>query len=109
MTTPRYSYVVRPSTMYHSSTVYERASRYPARLVYWPGWRRACWAARGAGSERPGGAPVKTDGEVGGIPEAGEASEASGTAEHDDEQWPFFRYPRQYPRSGREAREEARE
>jgi AcrR family transcriptional regulator len=29
--------------------------------------------------------------------------------EHDDEQWPFFPYSRQYPRTGRVSREEARE
>jgi len=54
-------------------------------------------------------AKVKADGEVGGAMEAPEASEAHGTDEHDEEQWPFFRYPRQYPRSSRAAREEARE
>jgi len=73
---------------------------------------------------------VKTDGEVGGAPaapeanavnqanaanvasEAGEArgaSRAHGADEYDEEQWPFFRYPREYPRSGRAARETARE
>ena len=50
-------------------------------------------------------ARVKTDGEVGGVPQA---SEAHGTDEYDEE-WPFFRYPRQYPRSGPAAREDARE
>ena len=73
---------------------------------------------------------MKTDGEVGGAPAAPEASAASkanaaseageaiegsgasrahGTDEQDEEQWPFFRYPREYPRSGRAAREAARE
>jgi len=67
---------------------------------------------------------VKTDGEVGGAPtepeanaadatseasEASEASRAHGADEYDEEQWPFFRYPREYPRSGRAAREAARE
>jgi len=55
---------------------------------------------------------VKTDGEIGETPQAPEAStvsEAHGADEHDEEQWPFFRYPREYPRSGRAAREAARE
>ena len=67
---------------------------------------------------------MKTDGEVGGAPaapeanaadatseasEASEASRAHGADEYDEEQWPFFRYPREYPRSGRAAREAARE
>jgi len=30
-------------------------------------------------------------------------------SEYDEEPWPFFRYPRTYPRSGRASREEARE
>jgi AcrR family transcriptional regulator len=30
-------------------------------------------------------------------------------SEHDEEPWPFFRYPRRYPRSGRASREEAHE
>ena len=30
-------------------------------------------------------------------------------SEYDEEPWPFFRYPRQYPRSGQASREEARE
>ena len=46
---------------------------------------------------------MKTDGEVGGPPAA------PGADGHDEEQWPFFRYPREYPRSGRTAREAARE
>ena len=45
---------------------------------------------RGAGED---------DGEVGGPPAA------PGADGHDEEQWPFFRYPREYPRSGRTARE----
>ena len=52
------------------------------------------------------GPPVKTEGEVGGAPAA---SEAHGTDAYDEEQGPFFRYPRQYPSSGRASREEARE
>ena len=55
---------------------------------------------------------MKTDGEIGETPQAPEAStvsEAHGADEHDEEQWPFFRYPREYPRSGRAAREAARE
>jgi AcrR family transcriptional regulator len=64
---------------------------------------------------------VKTDGEAGGAPAApeanavntanaaSEASRAPGADEHDEEQWPFFRYPREYPRSGRAVREAARE
>ncbi len=38
-----------------------------------------------------------------------EASGAHGTAGHDEEQWPFSRYPRDYPHSPRAAREAARE
>ena len=49
---------------------------------------------------------MKTDGEVDESPEAGEARAPD---EYDEEQGPFFRYPRQYPRSGRASREEARE
>ena len=73
---------------------------------------------------------MKADGEVGGAPEAPEASAASeaswareageanaasaasrapGADEPDEEAWPFFRYPREYLRSGRASREEARE
>jgi AcrR family transcriptional regulator len=64
---------------------------------------------------------VRTDGEVGGAPTAPEANAvntgnaasrahgADGADEPDEEQWPFFRYPREYPRSGRAARQEARE
>jgi AcrR family transcriptional regulator len=52
------------------------------------------------------GLPVRTEGEMGGAPAA---SEAHGADEYDEEQWPFFRYPRQYPGSGRASREEARE
>ena len=52
---------------------------------------------------------MKTDGEVGGAPASPEASRPHDADEHDEEQWPFFRYPREYPRSGRAAREEARE
>ena len=67
---------------------------------------------------------MKTDGEVGGAPaapeantanatseasDASEASRAHGADEYDEEQWPFFRYPREYPRSGRAVREAARE
>jgi AcrR family transcriptional regulator len=37
------------------------------------------------------------------------AGRAQGTGERDEEQWPFFRYPRQYPNSPRAAREAARE
>ena len=33
-----------------------------------------------------------------------EASRAQGTGERDEEQWPFFRYPREYPNSPRAAR-----
>jgi AcrR family transcriptional regulator len=46
------------------------------------------------------------DGEVGG---AAAASEAHGTDEYDEEQWPFFRYPHQYSRTGRAGREQARD
>src|SRR5262249_29348052 len=52
------------------------------------------------------GPQVRTEGEVGGAPAA---NEAHGTDEYDDDQWPFFRYPRQYPRSGPAAREQARD
>lgn len=52
---------------------------------------------------------MKADGEVGGATEASTAGEAHGADEYDDEQWPFFPYSRQYPRSGRAAREQARE
>ena len=38
-----------------------------------------------------------------------EASRAQGAGDRDDEQWPFFRYPRDYPHSPRAAREAARE
>src|SRR6267142_532460 len=110
--TPRYSYAVRPSTMYHSSTMYEgqAVTRRPgwfraARLVYGAVPRRACWAAEGAGSERSGGASVKTEG----APEAAGPREEPAPDEHDDEQWPFFPYSRQYPRPGQMSREEARE
>ena len=50
-------------------------------------------------------AQVKADGEVGGVPQV---SEAHGTDEYDDEP-PYFRYRRQYLRSGQASREEARE
>ena len=40
---------------------------------------------------------------------AGGGERRARAGEHDEEQWPFFRYPREYPRSGRAAREEARE
>jgi AcrR family transcriptional regulator len=46
------------------------------------------------------------DGEVGG---AAAASEAHGTDEYDEEQWPFFRYPPRYQRPGRASREQARD
>jgi AcrR family transcriptional regulator len=46
------------------------------------------------------------DGEAGG---AAAASEAHGTDEYDEEQWPFFRYPPQYQRPGRASREQARD
>ena len=52
---------------------------------------------------------MKTDGEVGGARRHARRSEAHGTDEHDEEQWPFFRYPREYPRSSRASRDEARE
>ena len=64
---------------------------------------------------------MRTDGEVGGAPTAPEANAvntgnapsrahgADGADEPNEEQWPFFRYPREYPRSGRAAREAARE
>ncbi len=61
------------------------------------------------------GRRVKTDGEAGGAPAAPGASGAAGAGEapvggeHDEEQWPFFRYPREYPHSPRAAREAARE
>ena len=53
---------------------------------------------------------VKTDGEVGGAPGAG-ASDVSGArrGEDHDDQSPFFRYPRDYPRSAQASREAARE
>ena len=38
-----------------------------------------------------------------------EASGARGADGHDEEQWPFSRYPREYPHSPRAAREAARE
>jgi AcrR family transcriptional regulator len=38
-----------------------------------------------------------------------EASERETVGEYDEEPWPFFRYPRAYPRSGRASREEAHE
>ena len=49
---------------------------------------------------------MRTDGEAGGAPAAGEAH---GPGEHDEEQWPFFRYPRPHLHTGRGAREAARE
>ena len=66
---------------------------------------------------------MTTDGEVGGKAGAAQAAsqargrtvaggpahgpgEARGPDEYDEEQWPFFRYPRQYPHSGRASREE---
>ena len=70
------------------------------------------------------GRAVKAEGEVGGVPQASEASAAGQASaaseaseanrahdagEHDEDPWPFFRYPRDYPRSGRASREEARE
>src|SRR5438105_11388629 len=65
-----------------------------------------------------------TDRETGGAPEAPEANAASEAEETsqvgqagqagqvhgaDEEPWPFFRYPREYPRSGPSAREATRE
>jgi AcrR family transcriptional regulator len=46
-----------------------------------------------------------------GAPETREVTEARqpGPDAHDDEQWPFFPYSRQYPRPGRLSREQARE
>ena len=38
-----------------------------------------------------------------------EAGRAHGPGERDEEQWPFFRYPREYPHSARAAREAARD
>ena len=49
---------------------------------------------------------MRTEGEMGGAPAA---NEAHGTDEYDEDQWPFFRYPRQHPHSGRASRETARE
>ena len=49
--------------------------------------------------------PVKTDGEVGGVPQA---SEAHDTDEYDEEP-PYFRYRLQYLRSTQASRQEARE
>jgi AcrR family transcriptional regulator len=99
--------------------VYETASRYrtdPADTDGRPDlaaartWRDALvsgmLAAEGAAVSEQEGPPVRTEGEVGGAPAA---SEAHGTDEYDEEQWPFFRYPRQYPHSGRASREAARE
>jgi len=48
---------------------------------------------------------AEAGGEVGGVPRAGEVP---GTDEHDEEP-PYFRYRRQYLRSGQASREEARE
>jgi len=48
---------------------------------------------------------MKTDGEVGGVPQA---SEAHGTDEYGEEP-PYFRYRRQYARSGPASREQAHE
>ena len=57
-----------------------------------------------------------TDGEVGGAPNAPEvnpganqAGEAGRPPGADEEPWPFFRYPREYPRSGPASREAAHE
>jgi AcrR family transcriptional regulator len=43
------------------------------------------------------------------VSEQEEASGAPGAGGQDEEQWPFFRYPRDYPQSPRAAREAARE
>jgi AcrR family transcriptional regulator len=43
------------------------------------------------------------------VSEQEEAGRADGTGERDEEQWPFFRYPREYPHSSRAAREAARD
>ena len=58
------------------------------------------------GTSDEGRRPVKGDGEVGGALEAGGRHSMD---EYDEEPWPFFRYPRSYPRPGRASREEARE
>ena len=60
------------------------------------------------------GRAVKTDGEVGGAPEAPGASDVSAASEAhgedpSDDQSPYFRYRRQYLRSAQASREEARE
>ena len=60
------------------------------------------------------GRAVKTDGEVGGAPEAPGASDVSAASEAHgedpyDDQSPYFRYRRQYLRSAQASREEARE
>jgi AcrR family transcriptional regulator len=57
------------------------------------------------------GPAVKTDGEVGGAPEAPGASDVSAAHGEDpnDDQSPYFRYRRQYLRSAQASREEARE
>src|SRR4029077_14797277 len=107
--TPRYSYVVRSSTVYHSSTVYERASfSGRSRGVTGPAGSGMLGGVR-SGSERAGGARVKADGGGAVAVEAPGATEAHGTDEYDEEPWPSSRYPRQYPRSGPSAREAARE
>jgi AcrR family transcriptional regulator len=60
------------------------------------------------------GRAVKTDGEVGGAPEAPGANDVSAASEAhgedpNDDQSPYFRYRRQYLRSAQASREEARE
>src|SRR4051812_41510829 len=115
MITPRYSYAVRPSTMYHSSTVYEEqgvnwrpALAYDGTAGYGgtAGLRRHGWFT---GPARVGHAGRRREQAVSEVGEDRPVGAAPSADEGDDEQWPFFPYSRQYPRPGRMSRQEAHE